>query len=617
MSGARVVVVGGGVVGLAAALEFARRGAQTLVLECARRGRSSPAGAGILSPLPPWRAPAAVAAWAAAGARAYPQWLAAVGAPRSLMRRVGMVVLPDSENAEDAENSGGAAWAREKTMFEKWRGANPDSEARLIEGEELARISPGIAAGFNAAFFLPRVSRVPPRRLLGFLRRKLRAAGGAIVADAVSGWRERRGRIAAARGARADYAGDAFALCAGAWSGALCPPPPPRIEPARGFLLGLRTTAKIDFSPSPTVVLQGGRYVFARRGGDGEMRFAVGGGFARAGFSTARADDEIESLAAAAAQMIPSLRGARIEWTRRGFRPLPAAVRVAAGRASSASRQFVFALRAFSLWADDGAGDGGGVGANRRRDRIVDGARARRLRMTTRREEKAAPVKVAPVVAIDGPAAAGKGTVARAAAALLGFHYLDSGRVYRALALLARERGSDDGDAAAIADLARAIAADEGLFARLCAAPDIGGEEIGARASRIASWPEVRELLRPLQRARRLPPGLVADGRDMSLVFPDAAVKIYLDADLETRARRRFLQLRGGGKNVKMEEVRQAMSKRDDFDKNRAIAPLAQRDDLTRIDATHRGATEIARHIAALVDAATNKPNQARSMKTE
>ena len=240
--------------------------------------------------------------------------------------------------------------------------------------------------------------------------------------------------------------------------------------------------------------------------------------------------------------------------------------------------------------------------------------------MTARREEKAAPVKVAPVVAIDGPAASGKGTVARAAAALLGFHYLDSGRVYRALALLARERGSDDGDngdAAAIADLARAIAADEGLFARLCAAPDIGGEEIGARASRIASWPEVRELLRPLQRARRLPPGLVADGRDMSLVFPDAAVKIYLDADLETRARRRFLQLRGGGKNVKMEEVRQAMSKRDDFDKNRAIAPLAQRDDLTRIDATHRGATEIARHIAALVDAATNKPNQARSMKTE
>ena len=240
--------------------------------------------------------------------------------------------------------------------------------------------------------------------------------------------------------------------------------------------------------------------------------------------------------------------------------------------------------------------------------------------MTARREEKSAPVKSAPVVAIDGPAAAGKGTVARAAAALLGFHYLDSGRVYRALALLAREHGSDDGDdgdSAAIADLARAIASDEGLFARLCAAPDIGGEEIGARASRIASWPEVRELLRPLQRARRQPPGLVADGRDMSLVFPDAAIKIYLDADLETRARRRFLQLRGGGKNVKMEEVRQAMSKRDDFDKNRAIAPLAQRDDLTRIDATHRGATEIARHIAALVDAATNKPNQARSMKTE
>ena len=240
--------------------------------------------------------------------------------------------------------------------------------------------------------------------------------------------------------------------------------------------------------------------------------------------------------------------------------------------------------------------------------------------MTARREEKTVPVKAAPVVAIDGPAAAGKGTVARAAAALLGFHYLDSGRVYRALALLVRERASDDGDdgdAAAIADLARAITADEGLFARLCAAPDIGGEEIGARASRIASWPEVRELLRPLQRARRQPPGLVADGRDMSLVFPDAAVKIYLDADLETRARRRFLQLRGGGKNVKMEEVRQAMSKRDDFDKNRAIAPLAQRDDLTRIDATHRGATEIARHIAALVDAATNKPNQARSMKTE
>jgi len=195
------------------------------------------------------------------------------------------------------------------------------------------------------------------------------------------------------------------------------------------------------------------------------------------------------------------------------------------------------------------------------------------------------------VIAIDGPSASGKGTVAAGVAAALGFHYLDSGALYRLVALAARERGADAGDEEALAQVARAMDVDfrEGavwLEGRDVTA-ELRSEEVGVAASRVASRPAVRSALLQRQRGLRRPPGLVADGRDMgSIVFPDAALKVFLTAAVETRAERRYKQLKEKGMYAKMTDVVEELRQRDLRDTSRPVAPLKHYPDALFLDTT-------------------------------
>lgn len=186
----------------------------------------------------------------------------------------------------------------------------------------------------------------------------------------------------------------------------------------------------------------------------------------------------------------------------------------------------------------------------------------------------------APVIAIDGPTASGKGTVAHGVAQALGWHVLDSGALYRLTALAAIRRGLDGGDAHAVAaEAARLDVRFEPrgiVFEGEEAGDAIRQEAVGNLASRIAAYPTVREALLARQREFRRAPGLVADGRDMgSVVFPDAPLKIFLVSDAEVRAQRRYKQLIDKGIPANMEDLLRDMRERDARDANRAVAPLA------------------------------------------
>jgi cytidylate kinase len=205
-------------------------------------------------------------------------------------------------------------------------------------------------------------------------------------------------------------------------------------------------------------------------------------------------------------------------------------------------------------------------------------------------------VTEAPVIAIDGPGGSGKGTVARAVAARLGWHLLDSGALYRLVGLAARQSGVGLDDAAALAAVAAGIdvrfepgAGGEGrvyLNGRDVAA-DIRLEAAGEAASRVAAVPAVRCALVGRQRAFRRPPGLVADGRDMgSVIFPDAALKVFLTASVEERARRRHNQLKQKGIDVSLAALSRDMAERDRRDAERPVAPLRPSDDARILDST-------------------------------
>jgi cytidylate kinase len=196
-----------------------------------------------------------------------------------------------------------------------------------------------------------------------------------------------------------------------------------------------------------------------------------------------------------------------------------------------------------------------------------------------------------PVIAIDGPSASGKGTVAARVAAALGLHYLDSGALYRLVALAALRAGTDFRDEGALAQCAEGmeVAFAEGSV-RL-AGEEVGeairAEEVSAAASRVAARPAVRQALLTRQRGFRQTPGLVADGRDMgSIVFPDAILKVYLTADLETRARRRHKQLMEKGMYAKIEDVVEELRRRDERDSTRPVAPLKHYPDAIFLDTT-------------------------------
>ncbi len=197
-----------------------------------------------------------------------------------------------------------------------------------------------------------------------------------------------------------------------------------------------------------------------------------------------------------------------------------------------------------------------------------------------------------PVIAIDGPSASGKGTVAERVARALGFHYLDSGALYRLVALAAQRVNVDVADEARVAGLARQLAVrfDNGEVyldgERVTDA--IRAEPISAAASHVAALPAVRDALLARQRDLRMAPGLVADGRDMgSVVFPDAALKVFLTASVETRAERRHKQLMDKGIAASIRTLSQDLRARDARDAERPVAPLRQVPDAYLLDTTH------------------------------
>ncbi len=203
----------------------------------------------------------------------------------------------------------------------------------------------------------------------------------------------------------------------------------------------------------------------------------------------------------------------------------------------------------------------------------------------------AAPIQI-PVLTIDGPSASGKGTVAERVAAALGFHFLDSGALYRLTALSAMQHGVALDDEARIAELAAALPATFRDGAIWLAAHNVSeairAEVVGEGASKVAALPAVRAALLDRQRAYRQPPGLVADGRDMgTVIFPDAAAKVFLTASAEARAERRYKQLIEKGISASLPALVADMQARDARDSARAVAPLKPAPDALLLDTTH------------------------------
>ena len=199
--------------------------------------------------------------------------------------------------------------------------------------------------------------------------------------------------------------------------------------------------------------------------------------------------------------------------------------------------------------------------------------------------------KAAPVIAIDGPSASGKGTVTARVAAALGYAYLDSGALYRLTALAARRAGIDWADEAAVSAIAAsldvAFSENDISLNGVSVGDDIRTEEISAGASKVAALPAVREALLFRQRAFNTAPGLVGDGRDMgSVVFPQAVLKIFLTASAEARAERRYKQLIEKGLSANLPDLLLDLQQRDARDSGRSVAPLRQEADAKLLDTT-------------------------------
>lgn len=239
-------------------------------------------------------------------------------------------------------------------------------------------------------------------------------------------------------------------------------------------------------------------------------------------------------------------------------------------------------------------------------------------------------VALAPVIAIDGTAGSGKGTVAAILARHLGFHLLESGRIYRAAGMMAMRIGAVDAlsadnqnlsaDNPQMQNIAESAArrltdaigksGDKSLpqvFDELFDGEDLDGEQAGKAASMLASVGGARVALLPLQRAARRMPGLVAEGRDMgTVVFDDAVVKLYLDADIDIRAARRVKQLENRGVSATITDVRAGLAARDDKDKSRDCAPLCLASGAVVMDSAECSAEGIAQKTASLFFAAAS-----------
>jgi cytidylate kinase len=218
-----------------------------------------------------------------------------------------------------------------------------------------------------------------------------------------------------------------------------------------------------------------------------------------------------------------------------------------------------------------------------------------------------------PIIAIDGPSASGKGTVAEQVARRLGFHYLDSGALYRLVGFAAKKANVAVSDEPRVAALAAALDArfeNSNIYLNDDDVTDqIRSEAAGAAASEVAVLPAVRQALLVRQRAFRAPPGLVADGRDMgTVVFPDAVLKIYLTAEPSARAERRYKQLIGKGMGASMAALLQDIQARDDRDSKRAIAPLQKDSDAVLLDTTNLSIDDAVEQVLARYAVATRVP---------
>lgn len=213
-----------------------------------------------------------------------------------------------------------------------------------------------------------------------------------------------------------------------------------------------------------------------------------------------------------------------------------------------------------------------------------------------------------PVITVDGPSGSGKGTVSQRLARDLGWHFLDSGALYRLTALSVQSRGIDPVDADDVAVLASHLDirfdAEGGLV--YLEGDDVTkrlrSERTGEIASRVAAHNEVRKALLDRQRNFRRAPGLVADGRDMgTVVFPDADAKIFLTASAEERARRRYRQLAEAGLDEAYEDILRDVVARDERDQSRAVSPLVPAEDAVRLDSTHLTIDEVSESIHRLL----------------
>lgn len=214
-----------------------------------------------------------------------------------------------------------------------------------------------------------------------------------------------------------------------------------------------------------------------------------------------------------------------------------------------------------------------------------------------------------PVITIDGPSGAGKGAVSARVAEVLGWHLLDSGAVYRSVALAALKQGVDAGDEDRLVALCRKLPlafepGGDGIQVLLEGRPvgdQLRAEDVSRMASLVAAVPAVRAALMDLQRGFRRPPGLVADGRDMgTVVFADAPVKVFLHASAEERARRRYKQLKEKGENVTFSRLFQDIQARDRRDRERAVSPTVPAAGARVIDSTALSLEEVIAQVLTL-----------------
>ncbi len=217
---------------------------------------------------------------------------------------------------------------------------------------------------------------------------------------------------------------------------------------------------------------------------------------------------------------------------------------------------------------------------------------------------------LAPVLTIDGPSGAGKGTISRIIARRMGWHYLDSGALYRAVGVAASWADIDTSDASALVRCTfdpHVQFVEQGDAMRVMvngtdATDELRLETTGALASAIAAIPEVRAALKERQRAFRELPGLVADGRDMgTVIFPDASYKVFLTASAEERAERRHKQLKDKGVSVNFDDLLREIMARDARDAQRTVAPLKPADDAVLIDTTGIGIDDVVARVMDLL----------------